>query len=171
MTRARVPIALDVTVDYAAWKKAVPSPARLCRAAANQALKVARVRRTPAVTLELISDRRMQRLNREFRGFDKPTNVLAFPSGDDTGFLGDIAIAFETVRREAKGDQKSIRAHLAHLVVHGVLHLIGYHHDDSTAAERMENLERRALSGMGIADPYAPALDTPRRDTPKRSAR
>lgn len=157
MSQARTPITLDVTVDYAAWKKAVPQAARLCRDAAGHAASTARFRRTSAITLELISDRRMRRLNREFRGFDKPTNVLAFPSGDEGAFLGDIAIAFETVRREARADQKTIRAHLAHLVIHGVLHLIGYHHDDQAAAELMENLERRALKGMGIADPYAPA--------------
>ena len=163
MTRHNPTFTLEVIVDRAAWEKAVPNPSRLCRAAARAAAKVARVKRRSSAALELVSDRRMKRLNRDFRGYDKPTNVLAFPAGEPlpsgkkSAFLGDIAIALETVRREAKADDKPIRAHLAHLVVHGVLHLMGYHHDNTAAAERMERLERIALKSLGLPDPYAPA--------------
>lgn len=157
MKRALGSLVLDVSVDHVAWRRTIRSPAALCRLAANAAMSVARVKRRSTAALTLTSDRRMRVLNRDFRGYDKPTNVLAFPSGDEARFLGDIAIGLETVRREAKGEGKPIRAHLAHLVVHGVLHLIGYHHESKSAAERMEQLERIALRKLNIPDPYAAA--------------
>ena len=85
---------------------------------------------------------------------DKPTNVLSYPSGE-RGFLGDVVLARQTVWREAKSQGKTPGDHVAHLVVHGTLHLMGYDHERGDAdAERMEALERRILAKLGIADPY-----------------
>jgi probable rRNA maturation factor len=101
-------------------------------------------------------------LNRDWRGQDKPTNVLAFPAGMDEAaapgaplLLGDVVLAYETVAAEAAAQGKDFAAHLRHLIVHGVLHLVGHDHDEAAAAERMEAVERTILAGFGIADPYA----------------
>jgi probable rRNA maturation factor len=109
------------------------------------------------LTLLLTEDGEMRSLNRTWRGKDAPTNVLSFPSGEiaATGFLGDVALAAETARREAREQHIAFQDHVSHLVVHGVLHLLGFDHDDDRAAEQMETLERTALASLGIADPYA----------------
>jgi probable rRNA maturation factor len=113
-----------------------------------------------SVNVALIADRAMRRLNRAYRGKDKATNVLSFGAAPRRGKpsqcveLGDIAIALGTVRREAKAQGKSVKNHLAHLMAHAVLHLLGYDHEDDAEADRMEKLERKALAAMGIADPY-----------------
>ena len=109
----------------------------------------------------LCDDGRIAGLNGQFRGKDKPTNVLSFPSGetepDGEGRLaaGEIAIAFETVRAEAVREGKSLNHHLVHLWVHGLLHLTGHDHDDEAEAEAMESGEIAVLAKLGIADPYA----------------
>ncbi|HET7884754.1 MAG TPA: rRNA maturation RNase YbeY [Bradyrhizobium sp.] len=112
----------------------------------------------------LTDDDGIQTLNRNWRGIDKPTNVLSFPAlppqgtrkpGDAPRMLGDIAIAYETTRREADDEQKPFQHHLSHLAVHGFLHLIGHDHEQDQEAETMEALEREILSQLGIPDPYA----------------
>ena len=108
----------------------------------------------------LCDDAAIRVLNRDWRGFDKPTNVLSFPAATplplgETPLLGDIAVAFETVAREAAQDRKTVPDHLTHLIVHGFLHLVGYDHETDRDAEAMEALETRVLAGLGIADPYA----------------
>ncbi|MVA98205.1 rRNA maturation RNase YbeY [Nitratireductor sp. CAU 1489] len=105
-------------------------------------------------------DRSMRALNRQWRGKDKPTNVLSFPAFPDPSpsrippMLGDIVIAFETVRREATLDAKPFDHHLTHLLVHGLLHLLGYDHETDDDADHMEATERRVLARLAIADPY-----------------
>jgi len=110
------------------------------------------------VAIALSSDAAVRRLNAQFRGKDKPTNVLSFPtagsSDGDGAPSGDIVIAYETVLREAEDEGKPLHHHLAHLVVHGLLHLAGHDHDTETDAEIMEALERRILESIGIPDPY-----------------
>lgn len=112
------------------------------------------------VSVLLSSDDAIAELNGSFRGKNKPTNVLSFPFGGpyvgDSGKkpLGDIIIAYETVMREAREERKAPLDHLAHLTVHGLLHLAGYGHDDDRDAERMEALERTILADIGISDPY-----------------
>jgi probable rRNA maturation factor len=101
-------------------------------------------------------DAPVQRLNAQFRGKDRPTNVLSFPQANGP-LLGDIVLAWETVRDEAALAEKPLEAHMAHLIVHGFLHLLGYDHETDGEAEEMEALERAALRRMGIADPYAAA--------------
>jgi len=112
----------------------------------------------------LTDDAGIQTLNKNWRGQDKPTNVLSFPALQPTGgqssddgprMLGDIAIAWETTRREADDEQKPFDHHLSHLAVHGFLHLVGYDHENDVDAEAMEHLERDILAALGIADPYA----------------
>ena len=102
----------------------------------------------------------MRRLNRDYRGKDKPTNVLSFPrrrllAGRLGPLLGDIVLAAETVAREAEDEGLALDDHLTHLIVHGFLHLLGYDHEDEAEAAVMEGLETAILGGLGIADPYA----------------
>ena len=151
MTRATAARArVDVVPIDAAWAKALPGVERLVRKAARAALG-AKVR---SLTVALSDDRRVQALNKRDRRKDKPTNVLSYPSAEKA-FLGDIVLARQTVWREAREQKKTPADHVAHLVVHGTLHLLGYDHETSDAdAERMEALERRILKKIGIADPY-----------------
>jgi probable rRNA maturation factor len=112
------------------------------------------------VSLLLGDDAAITALNRQWRGKDGPTNVLSFPApeggqGGGRRFLGDIALAVETIVAEAEFQAKPIGAHAAHLVVHGFLHLLGYDHQDPTDAEAMEARERAILLSLGIEDPYA----------------
>jgi probable rRNA maturation factor len=110
------------------------------------------------LSLLLSDDAGVRGLNRAWRGLDKPTNVLSFPGSgatpDGVHHLGDIALAFETVAREAEAEGKSLADHVAHLIVHGVLHLTGLDHETNEEADAMEALETAALASLGIADPY-----------------
>lgn len=100
-------------------------------------------------------DEAMLELNSRFRNQAKPTNVLSFPAlPDDAEHLGDIALGQETVFREAQEKSIPVLHHIAHLVVHGFLHLQGYDHQTEAEAEQMESIERKALQHMTIADPY-----------------
>jgi probable rRNA maturation factor len=115
----------------------------------------------PELSLVFTNDDSIQEINAEWRGMDKPTNVLSFPAfpiepGDKPGpMLGDIVVARETVEREAVDLDKSFDDHLTHLLVHGFLHLFGYDHMEKEEAEEMESLETRILAGLGLSDPYA----------------
>jgi probable rRNA maturation factor len=103
-------------------------------------------------------DARVQALNKLWRGLDKPTNVLSFPAPDSPSgparMLGDIAISYQTAAREAAAEGKTLADHIAHLSVHGFLHLLGYDHESDEDAEEMEGLERVILARIGISDPY-----------------
>jgi probable rRNA maturation factor len=167
---APIRVAVAVMVDDRGWEKLVGDPQPLLRRAARAAVKAARRPRglrpggAVAVTVALMSDRAVRSLNHDFRGQDKPTNVLSFPADSfaigprrNRVELGDIALALGVVRREAKAQGKGAADHLAHLVVHGVLHLLGYDHEYDQDAARMERLERKALAALGIADPYVVA--------------
>ena len=112
------------------------------------------------VSLLLCDDARIRGINREWRGLDKPTNVLSFPAAPPAMLakspaVGDIAIAYETVAREAQEEAKSFRDHYMHMVLHGFLHLIGYDHETDEEADEMEALETSILGQLGVADPYA----------------
>ena len=109
-----------------------------------------------AVTILLTDDERIAALNAQFRGKAKPTNVLSFPSAEPD-YLGDIAIAYGVVAREAGEQGKSLAAHAAHLAAHGVLHLLGHEHEEEDEALAMEALETQILARLGCADPYAAA--------------
>lgn len=145
----------DVIIDDARWSDALDDPAALARACCGATAALEK-RAEGGVALLLADDATLHDLNRRFRGFDKPTNVLSFPAGDGD-FLGDIAIAYETCRREAQAQGIAFRDHAAHLIVHGLLHLAGHDHEADEDAERMESLETRILASIGIADPYGDA--------------
>ena len=110
------------------------------------------------VTIRVVNTEESQTLNKRYRGQDKPTNVLSFPSqipalGGET-YLGDIVICAEIVEQEARAQNKSVEAHWAHMLVHGILHLQGYDHTEDAPAEKMEKLEINLLATLGYANPY-----------------
>jgi len=107
---------------------------------------------TGGVCLVLADDALQRRLNHEFRGRDKSTNVLSFDGAPAA--LGDVVLALETIAAEAEAQGKPLAHHVAHLVVHGVLHLLGYDHETQGQARSMERLEIEILAGLGIGDPY-----------------
>ena len=122
------------------------------------------------ICVVLADDDTVRDLNRRFRGVDRPTNVLSFPISDAgeqpvasgvPAMLGDVYVAFETASAEAANENKDLADHLGHLVVHGVLHLLGYDHLTDADAETMERLEARILGQFGIRDPYDPERAAP----------
>jgi probable rRNA maturation factor len=160
--------AIEVCSTWAAWANSCPGVEKLARAVARLAL--AKGSAEAAATLPgrtelaiiLGDDAQQRRLNRDWRGIDRSTNVLAFPAwesgspvpADAPLLLGDVMLAFETVAREAQEQGKSLADHLAHLIVHGVLHLLGYDHATDAEAAIMETLETSILASLGVADPY-----------------
>lgn len=156
-------IELDIVAESSLWS-GLGDPQTWARPAVEAALAASR--RSPGkaveVTVLLADDAAVQALNRAWRGQDKPTNVLSFPSSMPAGpaqpcHLGDIALAYETLERESAAERKTLADHATHLIVHGVLHLFGYDHDTEADAEEMEALEIEALARLGIADPYRDA--------------
>lgn len=137
------------------WRKVRALPARL-ETAAILALRQGKAPRSAALTVLLADNARLEALNHDYRGIDKPTNVLSFPAAANAeNYLGDVALAFETTRDEAKAQDKRLADHATHLVVHGVLHLLGFDHITARQAKSMEPLESRILCELGISDPYA----------------
>ncbi len=116
-------------------------------------LKTAKVMKKGQVALVLADDATIQSLNHDFRGKNKPTNVLSFPS-DEANELGDVILAFETIAREALAQHKTLKTHTTHLIVHGTLHLLGFDHEDEADALIMESLEIEILSKLAIENPY-----------------
>jgi len=160
-------VLIDVLVQSPKWK-AEPRAASIVRKAIRNAAIAASTPRAE-LAIVLTNDSAIHALNRDWRGQDKPTNVLSFPAlqpegewkpGDAPRMLGDIAIAYETMRREADEEQKPFDHHLSHLAVHGFLHLIGYDHENDGDAEEMEALETQILAHLGIPDPYADRAGT-----------
>lgn len=111
------------------------------------------------VTIRIVDEGESQSLNRDYRGKDKPTNVLSFPfeapPGVEIDLLGDLIVCRQVVEQEAQQQGKTLMDHWAHMVVHGSLHLLGYDHIEDDEAEQMEALEREILATMGVSDPYA----------------
>jgi probable rRNA maturation factor len=154
---------IEVAVASEEWLAAVTEPEAICRRVVTAVLDREAVGPSE-VSVVLADDGFIAGLNRDYRGLDRPTNVLSFPSGaterapgQRQALLGDVVVALETVRREAVAQQRSVADHLAHLVVHGTLHLLGYDHEDEAEAEVMERREVELLAGLGVADPYREA--------------
>ena len=157
---------VDVASTCTGWSQACPGAEKHARSASHRALE----RATPTglryagleVAIVLADAGLQRRLNRDYRGVDAPTNVLAFPAWGPVArvpigapvLLGDVVLALEIVAREASEQNKLIADHLRHLVVHGVLHLLGYDHMTQTEAAMMEALERSILADLGVSDPY-----------------
>lgn len=172
----KAPTELHIQVIYATekWKSAfTKATVKMEQAAALaflQAKKPAALKsRSFEIGLTLTTDARVKTLNRDYRGKDKPTNVLSFPMLNLDGIsrrdlevfpssmpipLGDVVLARETVAREAKAEGKTLEAHTIHLIIHGVLHLLGYDHMRASDAKTMEKLECDILKTLGYPDPY-----------------
>ncbi len=159
---------IEIAVPCAAWLEAYPDAEAIAGAVAHLALARA-VEGGPipaddhiVVGIRLTDDKEQRQLNRTYRGKDMPTNVLSFPLADlrQAGppgapvLLGDIVLAFETVQHEAREQQKPLAEHLQHLVVHGVLHLLGFDHESEPDAADMEAREIEILAALGVPDPY-----------------
>jgi probable rRNA maturation factor len=181
---AHAGLKIDVLVDSEHW-----TDARAASAIVRRALRQAAVALSPnpaELAIVLTDDSAMRRLNRNWRGVDAPTNVLSFaigaargehpvaPAGQpaskrgnrhgnrkhDHHHLGDIVLAYQTIKREARREDKPFNHHLAHLAVHGFLHLLGYDHQSAAQAHRMESAERAILRALAVPDPYAAARPT-----------
>lgn len=162
---------LDLMTLTVAWQAAIPDVEAQCRRSATAAFaSVWRDSRPAEASLVLTDDAHIRQLNRDYRHRDEPTNVLAFAAlegghlltgGDMPGpvVLGDVVVAYETLLAEAARDVKLPADHLCHLVVHGILHLLGYDHQKGEDAATMEALEVRVLATLGVPDPYAADSD------------
>lgn len=154
----------EVLVVADCWRAEPDAEAVVQRAIAAAAETVDADVGDAELAVMLTDDAGIRTLNSNWRGIDKPTNVLSFPALQPTGpvgpddaprMLGDVAIAYQTTRKEADDEQKPFDHHLSHLAIHGFLHLIGYDHEKDDDAEAMETLERQILAQLGIPDPYA----------------
>src|SRR6202140_2583960 len=163
MAQFALPIT-EVLVVADCWQTEPDAEAVIQRAVAAAAEMVDADIGEAELAVMLTDDAGIRTLNSNWRGIDKPTNVLSFPALQPSGpggpdeaprMLGDIAIAYETTRRQADDEQKQFDHHLSHLAVHGFLHLIGYDHESDGDAETMETLEQEILAQLGIPDPYA----------------
>jgi probable rRNA maturation factor len=153
--RARTTLKIDVLVESVLWKATQDAAAAARRAIAEAAAMLSTPRAELAIVLT--DDSAIRLLNRAWRGVDAATNVLSFPAsgaGGEPPLIGDIVLAFETVAREARAERKPFVHHVAHLAVHGFLHLLGYDHVRKPDAETMERIERDVLQRLAIPDPY-----------------
>jgi probable rRNA maturation factor len=154
-------VCLDTERESALWDS-LPDAEAIAERALNVASELADVKLMDGAELALLlsDDAHVKSVNQEWRNIDKPTNVLSFPSVEANKlarapFIGDIIIAYETVKREAEHDGKDFADHFTHLVVHGFLHLVGFDHQTDAEAKIMEALETRILAELEIPDPYA----------------
>jgi probable rRNA maturation factor len=160
--RKRAKIAVEIVEDAGDWSWSEDVNGLIEAAAAEVATERALGLSTAAAAVVLSSDAKVAGLNGKYRGKPKPTNVLSFPSGHGgpEGYIGDIVLACETLLKEAEDEDILPEHHLQHLVVHGLLHLLGHDHENEADATRMENLEIRILARLGVANPYTGPLDT-----------
>ena len=160
-----IEVITNVQFKSSKWKAQLADAESVCQLAAGAVWEIASKHDKPfEVTIVLADDALVQTLNNKYRNQNKPTNVLSFPSSlkdtvfhEDLPTLGDVIVAFETVKTEARSQ---LSEHLSHLVVHGCLHLLGYDHEDEIAAQEMEALEVKILISLGIKNPYDPVGDS-----------
>jgi probable rRNA maturation factor len=153
--------AIEILVESARWsgRRGVQPLLRRAIAGASAALPAKAAQSTSGAELAIVltNDSAIRKLNRTWRGKNEPTNVLSFPADQHGGphrLLGDVVIAYETLAREARAERKPFDHHLAHLAVHGFLHLCGYDHESDRQAATMERLETAILARLGVPDPY-----------------
>ncbi len=164
-------LTLTIETRASSWRRMKGLSARLNKAAAATTVAMPmRLRRLVCraeATLLLTTDEEVRRLNHDFRGLKKPTNVLSFPAftrrqlvklTPEKGeiYIGDIAIAYRYTANEAWEEHKILKNHVTHLLIHGLLHLFGYNHGTERAAMKMERLEKEIMAAIGLPDPYAP---------------
>ena len=160
------PLHTDISVSHSDWVSAISNVESVCHRAALATfgacveIELSQVE----VSILLSDDESLRALNKKYRGIDKPTNVLSFSNLDDIKkvqfeaipqLLGDVVIAYETALSEAEQEGKELADHLSHLVVHGILHLLGHDHKHNAQAKLMEALETSTLAELGISDPYS----------------
>ena len=147
---------IEFEVEAEAWTGALPDVEAIVERAAQAALGTVE----GDIVVLLTDDAAVRELNGRFRDKDKPTNVLSFPAPENAlPHLGDIVLAYGVCATEAETQGKTLADHLSHLVVHGVLHLLGRDHEDDAEAEEMEAEEREILAKIGVADPYIAEQD------------
>lgn len=163
---------LTVALEDERWLKAIPELEQFCVQVVEQVL--ADVENVPAAPLEVacafVSDSTIQTLNAQYRGKDAPTNVLSFASEDELlpgipAVLGDVVLSFDTIVREALEQGKPLRDHTAHMMMHGLLHLLGFDHESDEDAEEMEAREVALLAELGIPNPYQDCFGAPQGET------
>lgn len=153
------PVRLEVSVNYALPRAGIPSAVSFRKWVA--AALAGRIREAD-LAIRIVDEKEGRSLNHHYRGKDYATNVLSFPAelpeglpkGVKLPLLGDLVLCAPVIAREAREQGKPLRAHYAHLTVHGALHLLGWDHEDAREAEAMEQLERQILAGIGLPDPY-----------------
>ena len=153
-------LCIDIAIESSRWSAALANAEDLAKRAVDAVWHQAgRGADAAEVSVVLSDDAMIRKLNKQFRGRDKATNVLSFPADDDgpsdmPRLLGDIILAYDTIAREAVNQEKPIENHFQHLCVHGMLHLLDHDHRTDTEAKKMERLEVAILATMGIGDPY-----------------
>jgi probable rRNA maturation factor len=145
------PIDIDITHHGGAWD--IDDIHAAIKNAVIRTVNHADYTHKSEISIVLADDAFIQDLNKRYRHKDKPTNVLSFPQEDDR-HLGDVIFAYETIARESKEQNKSFKDHFMHLIVHGVLHLLGFDHETDKEASEMEKLEIEILKTLGISNPY-----------------
>lgn len=154
---SRAAIDLDIAYLVPNWAQALPDLEGQCNRALNALFQCVPELDIGEVSLALMDDESIQTLNRDYRDKDRPTNVLSFPTPHnipERPLLGDIVMAFETMRREALEKSIDLSDHFTHLFIHGFLHLQGYDHETPEDAKRMETLEVSVLKALNIKNPY-----------------
>ncbi len=147
-------IDIDIAVRYGSWVVALPNIETLTKNAVIQIIMGLNGPKSGELSIALVNDAEIQALNRDYRGIDRPTNVLSFPNDGPAPLLGDIVLAFETMQREAADKSVPLENHVTHLIIHGFLHLQGYDHETDEQAAEMEALEIAALAALNIDNPY-----------------
>ncbi|MBU6141394.1 MAG: rRNA maturation RNase YbeY [Proteobacteria bacterium] len=141
-----------ITIDVVTKSKKWQGKEKLVERLTKKLIPLVKIK-AQEFSISLVSDAQMKKINFQFRGKNKPTNVLSFPAFDPL-FLGDIVIAYETLEREAEEQKKKFNDHLIHLILHSILHLLGHDHEDEKMAQKMEKLEIKILRQLGIENPY-----------------
>jgi len=152
-------VQIEVIVRSTRWRRR-PTAKTVVKTAVLAAAKAVSTARGE-LAIVLTDDSAIQALNHDWRGKNAPTNVLSFPAAAGktaaaSPYIGDIVIAYQTISREAVAEGKPFNHHLAHLAIHGFLHLLGHDHENDRDADKMERLERKILKRLAIPDPYAP---------------
>jgi probable rRNA maturation factor len=161
MSKAKSKLNIHWQLDDKSWTTIKTKFKTLGKTAAQQTIDHITIDRHPLIEISILlsNDDKLQELNKLYRGKNKPTNVLSFPSntpptkGRDV-YLGDIAISFNTLYNEAREQNKTFQDHFIHMVVHSILHLLGYDHEKKAEAAIMESLEKKILSSLNIKNPY-----------------
>lgn len=161
MSKAKAKLKINWSIEDKNWKTLKFDPKKTGVASTKKTLEYVEAIDSAVVEVSILlsNDNKLRELNHDFRGKNKPTNVLSFPSGSPLQcekhlYLGDIAISFQTLYNESQEQQKTFKDHYTHMLVHSILHLVGYDHERKKEAALMENLEKTILKSLNIKNPY-----------------